>query len=189
MAKDNRLPEEEQPSNLESQKGNASRNPDLSDSPHDQERLKPDEATIELPDVSEIPGQENIHVPPLGELADVTISSDDEEGIGVFTDDEDDETVINMGSAADISKEEKEILKTSADSVPTIDETRLRNAGLDNTDFEGDPLNVKSFGAERSGDDLDVPGSEEDYTDELAGTEDEENNPYSLNDDDTDSPV
>ena len=54
---------------------------DLTDSPSDQERLKPEITTIDLPDVSDIPGQENIHVPPLGELADVTISSDDEEDI------------------------------------------------------------------------------------------------------------
>ena len=54
---------------------------DLTDSPSDQERLKPEYTTIDLPDVSDIPGQENIHVPPLGELADVTISSDDEEDI------------------------------------------------------------------------------------------------------------
>ena len=54
---------------------------DLTDSPSDQERLKPEMTTIDLPDVSDIPGQENIHVPPLGELADVTISSDDEEDI------------------------------------------------------------------------------------------------------------
>ena len=54
---------------------------DLHDSPSDEERLKPEITTIDLPDVSDIPGQENIHVPPLGELADVTISSDDEEDI------------------------------------------------------------------------------------------------------------
>lgn len=54
---------------------------DLTDSPSDQERLKPEITTIDLPDVDDIPGQENIHVPPLGELADVTISSDDEEDI------------------------------------------------------------------------------------------------------------
>ena len=54
---------------------------DLTDSPSDIERLQPEYTTIDLPDVSDIPGQENIHVPPLGELADVTISSDDEEDI------------------------------------------------------------------------------------------------------------
>lgn len=54
---------------------------DLTDSPSDRERLKPEITTINLPDVDDIPGQENIHVPPLGELADTTISSDDEEDI------------------------------------------------------------------------------------------------------------
>lgn len=54
---------------------------DLTDSASDQERLQPEYTTIDLPDVEDIPGQENIHVPPLGELADVTISSDDEEDI------------------------------------------------------------------------------------------------------------
>lgn len=54
---------------------------DLTDSPSDIERLKPEHTTIDLPDVSDIPGQEHIHVPPIGELADTTISSDDEEDI------------------------------------------------------------------------------------------------------------
>lgn len=54
---------------------------DIQDSPSDVERLKPEITTIDLPDVSDIPGQENVHVPPLGELADTTISSDDEEDI------------------------------------------------------------------------------------------------------------
>lgn len=52
---------------------------DLTDSPRDEERLQPDEAVIELPDVTDIPGQEHITVPPLGELGDTTASSDDEE--------------------------------------------------------------------------------------------------------------
>ena len=54
---------------------------DLTDSPSDQERLQPEKTTIDLPDVSDIPGQEHVHVPPIGELADTTISSDDEEDI------------------------------------------------------------------------------------------------------------
>lgn len=60
---------------------NPRRSDDLTDSASDQERLQPEFTTIDLPDVSDIPGQENIHVPPLGELADTTISSDDEEDI------------------------------------------------------------------------------------------------------------
>ena len=57
------------------------REDDLTDSPSDQERLKPEKTTIDLPEVSDIPGQEHVHVPPLGDLADTTISSDDEEDV------------------------------------------------------------------------------------------------------------
>ena len=56
-------------------------NEDLTDSPSDIERLKPEQTTIDLPDVNDIPGQKGIHVPPLGELADSTASSADEEDI------------------------------------------------------------------------------------------------------------
>ncbi|RYE00619.1 MAG: hypothetical protein EOP50_03450 [Sphingobacteriales bacterium] len=59
---------------------------DVHDSPRDAEKLRPDEATIELPDVQDIPGQEFVHAPPLGELGDTTISSDDEEGKGLLDD-------------------------------------------------------------------------------------------------------
>ena len=61
--------------------GNDFRNEDLQDSKRDEERLKPDEALLDLPDVSDIEGQEHIHVAPLGEIADITISSDDEEDV------------------------------------------------------------------------------------------------------------
>jgi hypothetical protein len=64
----------------------ASRNADLPDSPHDAERLKPEETILDLPDVSDIPGQEHVQAPPLGALADTTISSADEEGEGLFDD-------------------------------------------------------------------------------------------------------
>lgn len=57
------------------------REDDLTDSPSDIERLKPEKTTIDLPDVSDIPGQEHVHVPPIGDLADTTIASDDEEDI------------------------------------------------------------------------------------------------------------
>lgn len=62
---------------------------DLPDSPEDREKLKPEETIINLPDVSDIPGQENVTVPHLGAFADTTASSDDEEGTRVFGDDAD----------------------------------------------------------------------------------------------------
>ncbi|HWJ02728.1 MAG TPA: hypothetical protein VNU93_03550, partial [Verrucomicrobiae bacterium] len=69
---------------------------DITDPKRDQERLKPDEGTIELPDVKDIPGQEFVNAPPMGMMADTTISSADEEGEGLFEDDEEDETDIVM---------------------------------------------------------------------------------------------
>lgn len=62
----------------------AGQNADLPDSPHDAERLKGDEAMLDLPEVKDIPGQEFVHTAPLGALADTTPSSDDEEGEGLF---------------------------------------------------------------------------------------------------------
>jgi len=54
-------------------------NGDLKDSKRDEERLQPDQAALDLPEARDIPGQEHIHVPPMGEVADITISSVDEE--------------------------------------------------------------------------------------------------------------
>ena len=59
---------------------------DLPDNENDSKKLEAEETYIDLPDVKDIPGQEFVHAPPLGELSDTTISSDDEEGAGVFED-------------------------------------------------------------------------------------------------------
>jgi hypothetical protein len=74
---------------------------DIHDSKRDQEKLRPEEATLDLPEVSDIPGQENVHVPPLGELADSTISSDDEEGRGLFDNDQEEGPVNTMQRGSD----------------------------------------------------------------------------------------
>jgi hypothetical protein len=72
------------------------------------------------------------------------------------------------------------------DYMPTKDEDNLHRASMDNRDLEGDLLNEKGFGRDRSGSDLDVPGSELDDTNENIGEEDEENNDYSLGSSDND---
>ena len=162
-------------------------NEDLPDSPHDQERLQEESFTLDLPDVSDIPGQEHVHVPSLGELSDVTASSDDEEGVGLFDDDEGEDVVeLNMGNEADVNTIERRTLKTAAEDMPTEDNALLREAALDNRDDEGEALNEGSSATRVSGKDLDIPGAEEDDTDEVIGEEDEENNPYSLGADDND---
>jgi hypothetical protein len=73
---------------------------DLEDSPRDKEHLQPETIILDLPDVEDIPGQENIKVPPLGALADTTISSDDEEGKGLWEEDEGEEEDADINMSA-----------------------------------------------------------------------------------------
>ena len=160
---------------------NHSRNEDIHDSKRDSEKLQQDKASLDLPDTREIPGQEHIHVAPLGELADTTISSDDGEGIGVFEDDTDDETIIVMGSEDDIPKEDKAALETMDNmDVSEHDDAILVRGLPDDRDAEGDELNEK---INVSGSDLDTAIVDEDDADENIGEEDEENNQYSLGSD------
>jgi hypothetical protein len=160
---------------------NNSRSLDIHDSKNDSEKLQQDKASLDLPDVREIPGQEHIHVAPLGELADTTISSDDEEGIGVFVDDPDDQTIIVMGSENDIPKDDKIALETMDNmDVNEHDDAILVRGLPDNHDAEGDELNEK---INVSGSDLDTAIVDEDDADENIGEEDEENNQYSLGSD------
>jgi hypothetical protein len=166
------------------------KNADLQDSARDVERLKRDETIIDMPEVRDIPGQEHIHVPALGELADTTISSDDEEGVGILDDlNDEDDASVRMGTDADLTANDRSMLETADNFHTTQDEDNLRRATMDNTDFEGEPLNEASFGDEQSGSDLDIPISETDDANESIGEEDEENNAYSLGSDSNDQVV
>jgi hypothetical protein len=158
---------------------------DLIDSPKDREKMKPDKAEINLPDATEIPGQEDISPQPLGDLADVTPSSADEEGERIFSNNID--RSIKEDADSNVSHVEKETLREAANDMPGDDEN-LRDAALDDTDEEGTPLNEGSFHADLSGSDLDVPGEELDDPNEEIGEEDEENNDYSIGGDTDDAP-
>ncbi len=156
---------------------------DIHDSDKDMESMKKEESfTIDLPDVADIPGQEHVHVPSLGELADTTISSDDEEGTGLFDDEDDDYAPLEVVMANDtnVGPTEKKDLRIASEDIMTGDNTSLREAALDNRDNEGDQLNEGSSATNISGDDLDTPGADADDEDESIGEEDEENNSYSL---------
>lgn len=87
-----------------------SKKTDLTDSPHDAERLKGDEAILDLPDVKDIPGQEFVQAPPLGMMADTTISSADEEGEGLFGDDASGDDLFSDND--DLSEEDRESRRT-----------------------------------------------------------------------------
>jgi hypothetical protein len=149
---------------------------------------KKDKNTIDLPEVSDIPGQEHIRAPRLGELADSTASSDDEEGDDVLEDGDDD---LRLDRRSNVSKQEKDMLGSIDRRRADSEDESLRTGLLDSADEDGTPLNEKSFGNERnddlSADDLDVPRESDDDIDE-----DEENEDYSLsdnNDDDDDREI
>lgn len=97
---------------------------DLQDPPRDQERLQPEEVVIDLPDVSDIPGQEFVHPPALGELADTTIASDDEEGVGLF-----DDALETDGPTGQNQEEEQPAQRREEQqAMPQRDEERLKQS-------------------------------------------------------------
>ena len=152
------------------------------DSAEDKKSPESEEFELDLPDTKDIPGQENIIPPPLGELADTTISSDDEEGVGIL-DDLDEQNEITDQLNANVTKDERKVLDDAAKKVNSPDQEALEKARPDQYDEDGEPLNEKSA---LNGSDLDVPGSELDDDNEEIGEEDEENNSYSLDDEDED---
>lgn len=155
--------------------------------------VKKEKNTIDMPEVRDIPGQEHIRPPRLGELADETASSADEEGDDVLGPlDQGEKDDLQMDRSSNVSAAERADLAMAARDDGGLDEETLRTGLLDSTDEDGTPLNEKSFGEGRnddlSADDLDIPGADEDDRDEALGEEDEENNDYSIskNEDDND---
>lgn len=162
---------------------------DSSASKRKKDKLKEDsDAYIEIPDVADIPGQEkitNAGVP--GAMSDTTISSDDEEGISDGKDllAEDDNVEIVMGTEADVTEEDLAMLGDKDQDMDMNEDELVRKEGLDDTDFDGDPLNEAAVDEGSTGDDLDIPNSgDEDARKEM---DDEENDYYSLGGGDKDA--
>lgn len=158
---------------------------DQIDSPHDREELLEKAASIDIPDVHEIPGQEDFTPAPFGEVADTTIASADEEDDSSFNENLDEEIINSPDS--NVSDEEQQTLSRTFDDMPGDDEN-LREAALDNRDDDNQLLNEESFKNNISSSDLDIPGEELDDADEDIGEEDEENNDYSLGGDNDEIP-
>ncbi len=79
-----------------------------------------------------------------------------------------------------ITPAEKAMLDEMFNSDPlSEDELELKKSLLDNTDDDGELLNEQSSADDISGNDLDIPGAEDDDANEEIGEEDEENNGYS----------
>lgn len=180
---------ENENTNGNSRKKENLRTTDLPDNEHDEARMQPEEVIMDLPDVKDIPGQEFIHPPVMDSFADTTISSDDEEGVGIFDEETDDDADMDIrsGTDADVSDEETKALERADIDMPTQDDVNLRHAELDHTDEEGDPLNEGSLATDVSGADLDTTGVDADDKMENIGEEDEENNTYSLGSDSNDN--
>jgi len=162
---------------------------DIKDSPRDEERLQAEHTIIDMPDVKDIPGQEFVQVPGLGELADTTISSADEEGDEIWDDEvnTDDDRLMPADSESTVSQREKDTLSRTEMDMPTNDNTGLRSAELDEYDDEGEPLNELSRANATSGSDIDTTIVNNDNLMEDIGEEDEENNIYSLGGDRNDN--
>lgn len=163
----------------------AKKKTDLPNSPKDKKHLKSEEFKIDMPDVKDIPGQENINVPPLGEFTDTTISSADEKGAGIL-DNPDEQDEVSDQFNANVTKDERRVLDDAAKKVNTTDQKNLDSAALDQYDEDGELLNEKT---NKSGSDLDVPGSELDDGNEEIGEEDEENNPYRVDEENEDNDI
>jgi len=140
---------------------------DIKDSKRDEERLKQDKANLDLPDVKDIPGQENITVPNLREMADTTISSADEEGTGILDEDDTDATSERIGPAQEIDEEDL-IINEDEDKVEEEldeeDEADKSEDDLvitdDSVDPESDVTEDEKIALERSSIDVDTPDNE-----------------------------
>jgi len=138
--------------------------------------------SMDMPEVKDIPGQENIKPPQFREMQDVTISSADEEGDGILDELNSDEEPVTGNGSSDVTNTEKRLLKKSAGHLPTEESEDFNKMALDDRDNDGELLNEKNIRQDRSGEDLDIPGAELDDEDENIGDEDEENNIYSQRD-------
>ena len=159
---------------------------DLPDSPEDKKKLEGEEVTIDLPDVKDIPGQEFVHAPPMGMMADTTISSADEEGEGIFDDENLGEEDDSLSNDSNVSRRERQML-ANTEYRESGDNDRLQQARLDSTDFQGEKLNEGSFGERQTGSDLDIPEETDETATDAMGQGDEENKYYSLGSDSNDN--
>ena len=99
-------------------------------------------------------------------------------------------TVENTDTGKEISTDGYPLYPVSEDiynrnkEEENLDPEDLSKQKQPNQNEESAPENEKDFDEDESGDDLDVPGAELDDQQEAIGSEDEENNYYSLGGDD-----
>lgn len=166
---------------------------DLTDSTSDQERLKNDSVALNMPDIQDGPGQEEIATPVTtawpDELPDVFDNAETRLVGNALPDDQEDDVAFLMGTDADVTVDDLLLLGDPDKDQDGLEDEQIRNEGLDDTDFDGDLLNEAIVDNDSTGEDLTVPGSDLDDADEAIGAEDEENNYYSLGSDTNDDVV
>ena len=141
-------------------------NDDIQDSPQDQEKLKPEETTLDLPELKDIPGASRSLKDASLLPGDVTISSSDEEGDDLFDDDDEDDGLDenNMEDDSNVTATEKRLLRDSLDP-PYDTDLPIHSISLDGKDDDGVLLNESGLDRDLFGEDLD---------DNLVEEEDEE---------------
>jgi hypothetical protein len=130
---------------------------DISDSPEDAEKLKPDQSILNLPELRDIPGATRSGKNAENQPGDLTISSADEEGDELLNEDP-------LLEESDVSSLEKKLLNESFDPSYDID-LPVGSFSLDERDNEGERLEEADQSKDLFGSDLD---------DELIKEEDEE---------------
>jgi hypothetical protein len=120
---------------------------DISDSPEDEKKLKPEETLFDLPELEDIPGA-NRSGKNAGKMpGDITISSADEEAVDL----------LNGGANpndSNVSPLEKKLLRESFD--PSYDtDLPIDSLSLDNQDDDGEKLEEGSLEKDLFGKDLD----------------------------------
>jgi hypothetical protein len=126
---------------------------DIADSPEDEEKLKSDQALMDLPEIKDIPGAsrsgKNASLLP----GATTISSADEEGGDLLEDDELSEYNESLDDG-NVSQLEKKLLRDSFDPSYNID-LPVDSISLDDKDNEGESLEEEGQAKDLFGKDLD----------------------------------
>lgn len=123
--------------------------------------------------------QFNIKINIMANATTQTDITDDQQTVAPNESDKD--TLAGQTDDTDISPTELELLDNAGTNEPGDDDDLLNDSQLDNLDEEGEELNEAD---DLTGEDLDVPGSEADDFNESLGEEDEENNSFSMRDQD-----
>ena len=142
---------------MKKKKNSNIKNIELKDSAEDKKHLQGDEATLDLPDVGDIPGQENRKkTSATSPSSDTTISSADEEGNDILDDEED----IVPDKKTNVGSLERKLLDDAYDPISS-DSEPIDQISLDDKDNEGEMLNEDSMDKDLFGKDLDTDIEEE----------------------------